>query len=104
MATMVLQYLRQTLQSRGNEIVPYRPLDIEMTPQEVPPMEAPSARLLDRVDDFYQDLRDEEAGRCSSSSSSRSSSRSRSRSRSPQRKNNFGSQPAVVETPPEQPP
>ncbi|CAK0848007.1 unnamed protein product [Prorocentrum cordatum] len=41
-------------------------------------VKVPSPQLMERVEDFYQDLRDEER----SSSSSRSSSRSRSRSRS----------------------
>ncbi|CAK0872884.1 unnamed protein product, partial [Prorocentrum cordatum] len=57
--------------------VPYKPLDAAQTPQAYPMM-VPSPQLMERVEDFYQDLRDEER----SSSSSRSSSRSRSRSRS----------------------
>merc|ERR1719442_183040 len=56
--------------------VPYKPLDAAQTPQAYPMM-VPSPQLVERVEDFYQDLRDEER-----SSSSRSSSRSRSRSRS----------------------
>merc|ERR1712056_113431 len=76
LATMIAQFIRHNSKP---EFVPYRPLDSAATPQQLPAMEAPSQRLLDRIDDFYQDLRDDED---SSASSSRSSSRSRSRSRS----------------------
>jgi len=77
MATMLAQYGGR----KTGDFFPYRSLDPKLTPQLLPPMEVPTQRLLERVEDFYQDLRDEESqdGR---SSSSRSSSRSRSRSRS----------------------
>merc|ERR1719221_745574 len=77
LATMLTQFTRR----QNSDFVPYKPLDPAQTPQVLPPMEVPTPRLLQRVEDFYQDLRDEERELCSSSSS-RSSSRSRSRSRS----------------------
>ncbi|CAK9095917.1 unnamed protein product [Durusdinium trenchii] len=55
--------------------VRYKPLDPVSTPQTLP-MEVPSAHLLGRVEEFYDELRDEERA-----SSSSSSSRSRSRER-----------------------
>jgi len=85
LATMVMHAVRRI--GRTN-FVPYRPLDTTMTPQTLPPMDIPNQRLLERVEDFYQDLKDEERGSSSSRSSSsrsRSASRSRSRSRSPVR-------------------
>merc|ERR1712151_11483 len=94
MATMLLDFVRESQKIRGVEFIPYRPIDTAATPQKLPEMEAPSQRLLERVEDFYQDLRDDE----SSGSSSRSSSRSRSRSRSrtpPRAQSNFGSFGAV---------
>lgn len=78
LATMCMKFSRRT---QGRDFVPYKPLDPATTPQSLPPMEVPSQRLLQRIEDFYQDLRDEEH-EDSASSSSRSSSRSRSRSRS----------------------
>jgi len=53
----------------------YKPLDPAFTPQTLP-FEVPSAHLLARVEEFYDELRDEERD-----SSSSSSSRSRSRGR-----------------------
>jgi len=77
MATMLRQAMRRTREGR-QQFVPYKPLESQFTPQMLPPVEVPTPRLMDRVQDFYEDLRDEERG----SSSSRSGSRSRSRSRS----------------------
>merc|ERR1719401_25410 len=67
LATMMMHAVRRV--GRAN-FVAYRPLDTSLTPQMLPPMEVPTQRLLERVEDFYQDIRDEERG---------SSSRSRSR-------------------------
>merc|ERR1719491_386322 len=81
---MMMHALRRI--GRAN-FVSYRPLDSAHTPQTLPPMEVPTQRLLERVEDFYLDLKDEERGssssrsRSSSRSPSRSGSRSRSRSR-----------------------
>merc|ERR1719251_63056 len=80
LATMMMHAVRRV--GRAN-FVAYRPLDTAHTPQMLPPMEVPTQRLLERVEDFYLDLKDDERGSSSSrSSSSRSASRSRSRSRS----------------------
>uniref|UniRef100_A0A7S1RVK3 CID domain-containing protein n=1 Tax=Alexandrium catenella TaxID=2925 RepID=A0A7S1RVK3_ALECA len=76
LATLCMKFSRRT---QGRDFMPYKPLDPAITPQALPPMEVPSQRLLQRIEDFYQDLRDEEH-EDSASSSSRSSSRSRSRS------------------------
>lgn len=75
MATMMLHAKRQKKTARL-DFVPYMPLERVRT---LPPMEPLTTRLMDRVEDFYADLRDDD--RSSSSSSSRSR-RSRSRSRS----------------------
>jgi hypothetical protein len=75
MATMLRQAMRRVRESR-QEFIPYKPMETQFTPQVLPPMEVPTPRLMERVQDFYEDLRDEARG----SSSSRSSSRSRSRS------------------------
>merc|ERR1719229_1299807 len=85
LATMLMHAMRRV--GRAN-FLPYRPLDPAHTPQMLPPMEVPTQRLLERVEDFYLDLKDDERGSSSSRSSSRSSasrsgSRSRSRSREP---------------------
>lgn len=80
LATMMMHAVRRV--GRAN-FVAYRPLDTALTPQMLPPMEVPQQRLLERVEDFYLDLKDDERGSSSSrSSSSRSASRSASRSRS----------------------
>lgn len=80
LATMMMHAVRRV--GRAN-FVAYRPVDTSLTPQMLPPMEVPTQRLLERVEDFYLDLKDDERGSSSSrSSSSRSASRSGSRSRS----------------------
>ncbi|CAE7443982.1 Cherp [Symbiodinium natans] len=61
--------------------VRYRPLDPAMTPQALPAMEVPTPHLLAKVEEFYEDLQDEDRGSSSSSNSS-----SRSRSREPERR------------------
>merc|ERR1711920_771942 len=83
LATMMMHAVRRIGRAH---FVPYRPMDTSQTPQMLPPMEVPSQRLLERVEDFYLDLKDDERGSSSSRSSyshsrSRSGSRSRSRSR-----------------------
>ncbi|CAJ1411551.1 unnamed protein product [Effrenium voratum] len=68
--------------------VRYRPLDPALTPQVLP--EVPTAQLLGRVEEFYEDLREEDS---SSSSSSRSRSRERAKGREAVR--GFGAMSAV---------
>lgn len=77
MATMLLGVKRHKKFIRAN-FVPYVPLEAAQTPQALPPMTAPMAQLLERVEEFYQDVREDERSSSSSSSSSRSRSRSRS--------------------------
>lgn len=83
MATMLLGVKRHKKATRAN-FVPYVPLEGAQTPQGLPPMASPTPSLLERVEDFYQDVREDERSSSSSSSSSRRSRR-RSRSRSPGR-------------------
>merc|ERR1712070_456609 len=76
-----------------SEFIPYKPLETQHTPQMLPPVEVPTPRLMERIQDFYEDLREDDRGSSSSRSRSRSRSRSsrsssrsrRSRSRSAQR-------------------
>lgn len=83
LATMMVQHLERV--GKAN-VPPYKPLDVLSTPQALPPMQVPAQRLMQRVEDFYQDLKDEDDSSSSSRSRSSSrSSRSRSRSRSPVR-------------------
>merc|ERR1719469_955637 len=56
LATMMMHAVRRV--GRSN-FVAYRPLDPVHTPQMLPPMEVPTQRLLERVEDFYLDLKDE---------------------------------------------
>ncbi|CAE8702459.1 unnamed protein product, partial [Polarella glacialis] len=77
LATMLVQ-LSKTIKKL--DFIRYKPLDPALTPQMLPPMEPPAPRLLQRVEDFYEDLKDEE--RQPSSSRSRSRSRSKNSSRS----------------------
>merc|ERR1719326_1801581 len=86
MATMLRQAMRRMRDTR-QEFIPYKPLETQFTPQMLPPMEVPTPRLMERVQDFYEDLRDEERGSSSSRSGSRSRrSRSSSSSRSRRRR------------------
>jgi len=78
MASMLAQ---ATKQASSEKLVRYKPLDTAATPQILPAMEIPTPRLLGRVEEFYDELKDEERGSSSSRSRS-SSSHSRSRSRS----------------------
>ncbi|CAE8644228.1 unnamed protein product [Polarella glacialis] len=77
LATMLVQ-LSKTIKKL--DFIRYKPLDPALTPQMLPPTEPPAPRLLQRVEDFYEDLKDEE--RQPSSSRSRSRSRSKNSSRS----------------------
>lgn len=80
MATSLISFRKSRKNSRAG-FIPYLPLDEASIPQSLPSIEAPTPRLMERVDDFYQDLRDDERSSSSSSRSSSSSSQSRSRSR-----------------------
>ncbi|CAE7447284.1 unnamed protein product, partial [Symbiodinium microadriaticum] len=62
-------------QAQGGRLVRYKPLDPAMTPQALPAMEVPTPQLLAKVEEFYEDLQDEDRRSSSSSSSSRSRSR-----------------------------
>merc|ERR1712216_1089276 len=76
MATMLRQAMRRTRESRA-EFIAYKPLESQYTPQMLPPMEVPTPRLMERIQDFYEDLREDDRGSSSSRSRSRSiSSRS----------------------------
>jgi len=66
-------------QAQGGRLVRYKPLDPAMTPQALPAMEVPTTQLLAKVEEFYEDLQDEDRRSSSSSSSSRSRSRERER-------------------------
>lgn len=83
MATMLRNFIRHNRTAHA-EFVPYKPMDPNLTPQVLPHMGAATQQLMERVEDFYEDLQDdrEERPGGASSSSSRSSSRSGSRSRS----------------------
>lgn len=86
MATMLRLTLRREREAR-KEFVPYKPIETQYTPQMLPQGEMPTPRLMERIQDFYEDLRDDDrSSRSSSRSRSRSiSTRSHSRSRSFQR-------------------
>merc|ERR1711870_45392 len=53
LSTMLAQFIRKNTSDEKNEFIPYRPLDPSVTPQQLPPMEPPTQRLLERVEDFY---------------------------------------------------
>ena len=105
MATMIRTVLKHD-RNRNSTIYPYLPLLPELTPQQLPAMERPSSGLLDKIDDFYDDLiddgliskekRPEPRRRSRSRSDSRERrgrerrSRSRDRRRSPPRGGQFG--------------
>ncbi|KAL8272827.1 hypothetical protein Esti_003214 [Eimeria stiedai] len=55
MATMLRSIIKRTRHMHA-AFVPYRPLDPLATPQTTPPLEPPSDYLLDRLQDFYEDL------------------------------------------------
>jgi len=65
-------------QMYAGRVVRYKPLDPAITPQVLPAMEVPTPQLLAKVEEFYEDLHEEDRP-SSSSSSSRSRSRERGR-------------------------
>ena len=58
MATMLKSLGRRGMQR--DFFVPYKPIDPSFTPLTLPPMEVPTPRLLERVEDFYADLKDDD--------------------------------------------
>eukprot|EP00930_Biecheleria_cincta_P006789 TRINITY_DN10785_c0_g1_i1.p1 TRINITY_DN10785_c0_g1~~TRINITY_DN10785_c0_g1_i1.p1 ORF type:complete len:533 (+),score=85.57 TRINITY_DN10785_c0_g1_i1:75-1601(+) len=79
MASMLAEAVKQVQREKTGR---YKPLDPACTPQMLPPMQLPTQRLLGRVEDFYEELKDHDRGSSSSRSRSRSRSRSSSSSRS----------------------